>query len=146
MINICMYLLASCTNIEYLRTSRAHCLMHPVVDAASEVKLEIVNDFQDSSSSLSEDCEPPFSQLSFNPDTFAVDCVYRSSVTASGFAEAEELSKFIESLPIDFRKVVNKFSPLFQPSVCDPPARSVKHYISMPNDVVPAARKVYPML
>ena len=41
--------------------------------------------------------------------------------------------------------MVNEFSPLFQPPDRDPPARSVKHYISVPNDVVPAARKAYPM-
>ena len=142
----CLYVpLASSTHNEQSRSSRARCLMHPVVDANSEVKLEIVNDYLDSSSSSSSEIEPSFSQLTFNPDTFTVDCVHRASVTASGFAEAEELSKFIESLPVDFREVVNEFSPLFQPPDRDPPARSVKHYISVPNDVVPAARKAYPM-
>ena len=61
--------------------------------------------------------------LSFNPETMAVERVYRCSVTASGFAEAEELSNFIDSLPADFRAVVNQFSSLFQPPDRDPPSR-----------------------
>ena len=94
--------------------------------------------------SLSQ-CDDFLSGLLFNPKTFAVESTHRNSVTASGFAEAEELSKFMESLPCDFRKVVNEFEQLFQPPDRDPPSRSVKHYISVPHDVVPAARKAYPL-
>ena len=39
----------------------------------------------------------------------AVEMVTRFSVTASGFAEAEELNNFVQSLLSDFRKIVNEF-------------------------------------
>ena len=83
--------------------------------------------------------------LSFNPETMSVEHVHRCSVTASGFAEAEELTKFINGLPADFRAVVNKFSSLFQPPDRDPPSRPVKHYICVHSDVMPAARRAYPL-
>ena len=34
---------------------------------------------------------------------------------------------------------------MFQPPDRDPPSRSVKHYICVPPDVVPAARRAYPL-
>ena len=114
----CLYVpFSSTANNNSSRLSNARCLLHPVTDVASEVQLEVVPDSQDSfSSSSAESCESFLSQFSFNPDTFAVECLHRSSVTASGFAEAEELSKFIESLPQDFREVVTNFLHSFSAS------------------------------
>ena len=84
-------------------------------------------------------------ELSYNPKSMAVEMVTRFSITASGFAEAEELNNFVQSLPSDFREIVNEFVQMFQPPDRDPPSRSVKHYICVPPDVVPAARRAYPL-
>ena len=112
--------------------------------AVRDISREVMYEDAISSSSFDE----PFlrdTDLSFNPETLTVEHLQRYHVTASGFAEAEELETFIQGLPQDFQKVVNEFTQMFRPPDRDPPSRSVKHYICVPNDVVPAARKAYPL-
>ena len=143
----CLYVpLSSSAASNKNSVTHAACMFRSsVLDTSTDVKVEFVTSPQvlsDKSYKLDFDLVP---ELTFNPDTFAVEYIQRNSVTASGFAEQEELVKFKESLPTDFRAVVDEFSILFQPPDSDPPSRSVKHYICVPPDIVPAARKAYPL-
>ena len=121
------------------------CLISPD-DIQEDVAVFTITEWEEkgnSDSSLYDDSIP---ELSYNPQSVAVEMVTRFSVTASSFAEAEELNNFVQSLPSDFIKIVNEFLQMFQPPDRDPPSRSVKHYICVPPDVVPAARRAYPLL
>ena len=69
----------------------------------------------------------------------------RHSVTASGPEEANELQTFLAAAEPALRQVVSKHLPLFQPPDRDPPDRSVKHFIHVAADCVPAARQPYPL-
>ena len=143
----CLYVpLSSSAASNKNSVTHAACMFRSsVLDTSTDVKVEFVTSPQvlsDKSYKSDFDLVP---ELTLNPDTFAVECIQRNSVTASGFAEQEELVKFKESLPTDFRAVVDEFSTLFQLPDSDPPSRSVKHYICVPPDVVPAARKAYPL-
>ena len=144
----CLYVPLSSSPKKTLTTSSAvsACLpVHTPLDVSAEVEVEASVSFQESFDSVKHNEDDFCTELSYNPETYAVEYIRQCSVTASGFAEAEELAKFIDSLPSDFRAVVNKFPQLFQPPDRDPPSRSVKHYICVPSDVVPAARKAYPL-
>ena len=83
--------------------------------------------------------------LSFYARDGFLTVIQRNSVTASGFAEAEALKEFISKLSPSFRELVNEFPFLFAPPDRDPPNRSVKHYIHVSPDCVPAARRAYPL-
>ena len=144
----CLYIPLSSSPKKTLKLSSAvsACLpVHTPLDVSAEVEVEASVSFQESFDSVKNNEDDFCTELSYNPETYAVEYIRQCSVTASGFAEAEELAKFIDSLPSDFRAVVNKFPQLFQPPDRDPPSRSVKHYICVPSDVVPAARKAYPL-
>ena len=80
-----------------------------------------------------------------NPDSSVLSLLHRASVTASGFEEAERLKQFIDQLSPSFRNVVDKFPQLFQPPDRDPPDQPAKHYIYVAPDVMPAARRAYPL-
>ena len=107
----CLYVpLASSASMQTSCGVDARCLQQPVVDIFTEVQAEVVPQLPCSSDEVVEYSDDSLCGLSFNPKTFAVECIYRNSVTASGFAEAEELSKFMEGLPVDFHEVVNEFT------------------------------------
>ena len=87
---------------------------------------------------------PAFPQL-FSHDATSFTLARNSSVTASGFEELSKLKDFLDRLSPSFRGLVNQFSFLFQPPDREPPNRSVKHYIFVSPDSVPAARPAYPL-
>ena len=87
---------------------------------------------------------PVFPQL-LSHDATSFTLARNSSVTASGFEELSKLKDFIDRLSPSFRELVSQFSLLFQPPDRDPPNRSVKHYIFVSPDSVPAARPAYPL-
>ena len=141
----CLYVPLS-SSAESKPTSAVSCASRcsrMIADVSSEVEIEsnVLWQLEGGEEIMTDDLP----DLSFNSETMAVESVFRHSVTASGFAEAQELAEFIANLPSDFRMVVNEFSSLFQPPDHDPPARVIKHYICVRPDVVPAARKAYPL-
>ena len=87
---------------------------------------------------------PAFPRL-LSHDATSFTLARNSSVTASGFEELAKLKDFVDQLSPSFRGLVNQFSLLFQPPDRDPPNRSVKHYIFVSPDSVPAARPAYPL-
>ena len=106
-------LLASSASMQTSCGFDARCLQQPVINIFTEVQAEVVPQLPFSSDEVIEPTDDFLSGLSFNPKMFAVECTYRNSVTASGFAKAEELTNFMESLPVDLRKVVDEFIQIF---------------------------------
>ena len=143
----CLYVpLSSSAASNKNSVTRAACMFRSsVIDTSTQVKVEFVTSPQELSDKPHQSDFDVVPELTFNPETYTVEYLYRNSVTASGFAEQEELAHFKDGLPSDFRAVVDEFATLFQPPDSDPPSRSVKHYICVPPDVVPAARKAYPL-
>ena len=120
----CLYVPLSSSSKKILKPSSAvsACLpAHTPIDVSAEVEVEASISLQESFDSV-KNSEDFCTELSYNPETYAVEYIRQCSVTASGFAEAEELAKFIDSLPSDFRAVVNKFPQLFQLPDRDPPS------------------------
>ena len=68
-------------------------------------------------------------------------CLY--TVTASGDEERQKYEEFIRTISPELRELVRSFPKLFAPPDRDPPQRSVKHYIYVSADTVPAARRAY---
>ena len=67
------------------------------------------------------------------------------SVTASGEAEEKEFTDFFAEASPQLQKVVKDHLSIFLPPDRDPPNRSVRHYIHVSPDAVPAARPAYPL-
>ena len=65
------------------------------------------------------------------------------SVTASSEEERKDLRKFLQTLPPDLLKVVQKHEAVFAPPDREPPNRAVKHSIKLHPDAVPMKRGPY---
>ena len=124
----------------------ARCLQQPVVDIFTEVQAEVMPQLPFSSDEV---VEPT--------DDFSVWIIVQSEDFCSRMHYIEIVSLHLVSrkrksspsswkvfLLTSAKWLMNSHNYSQLPDY-DPLSRSVKHYISVPNDVVPAARKAYPL-
>ena len=130
------------SNSRVISPSLTPAMVSSVQMAFNEEEIEVENGLIDLmyKDLISEDI-----RYRLNPDSSVLSLLHRASVTASGFEEAERLKQFIDQLSPSFRSLVGEFPQLFQPPDRDPPDRPAKHYIYVAPDVVPAARRAYPL-
>ena len=81
----------------------------PPDDIQEDVAVFTVSEWEEKGKDNSPLYDDNILELSYNPQSVAVEMVTRFSVTASGFAEAEELNNFVQPLPTNFLEIINEF-------------------------------------